>query len=75
MTGAHVPLKEPILGLQLGERVLRNVVVVDAILLAGAGPAGRVRNGEREGVGVSLSSSQEPASQTSRGGRTWKSSL
>jgi hypothetical protein len=73
MTGARVPLEEPILGLQLGERLLCNVVVVDAILLAGAGPAGRVRYGERKGVGVSLSTSQEPRSWTSRNGRTWNS--
>ena len=51
----RVPLDEAVLGLQLQERILRDEVVVDAVLLAGPRAAGRVGDREGEGVRVSLS--------------------
>lgn len=49
-----VPLDETALGPQLLESLLGDIVVVDAILLAGSGAAGGVGDGKGEGIGVSL---------------------
>lgn len=54
-------LDEAILRLQVEEGLLGNEMVVHAMLLAGAGAAGRVRYGKREVVGVSLSDSSGTA--------------
>ena len=49
-----VPLDETALGLQLFESFLGDIVVVDAILLAGSRAAGGMRHGKSKSVGVSL---------------------
>ncbi len=50
----RVPLDEAVVGLELLELLLGHEVVVDAMLLAGPRATGRVGDGEREGVRVSL---------------------
>lgn len=52
--GGGVPLDEAVVGLEVEEDLLGHKVVVDAVELAGAGAAGRMRDGEREGIRVSL---------------------
>ncbi len=52
--GVGAPLDEAVVGLELEEDLFGHEVVVDAVDLTGARAAGRVRDGEREGVRVSL---------------------
>jgi hypothetical protein len=60
-SGYGALLDKAIIRLQLEKGVLRDEMVVDAMLLARAGAAGRVRYGEGEGIGVSLSDSSGSA--------------
>ena len=50
----RVPLDKAVPGLELEELLLGHKVVVDCVLLARTGAARGVRDGEREGVRVSL---------------------
>lgn len=52
--GKNEPLDEFVLRDQLLESILSDVVVVDAVLLAGARAARRVGDGERKGARVPL---------------------